>query len=103
MGKRIEYIDGMRGLCMWIVVYSHVALWCVGEYAPSCLLNFMRVFFLSGFFFVSGLMAYSGKNEMGGGNELHWEEIHNSFDSYVVVRVVVYADTRHPIASCIAG
>lgn len=66
MGKRIEYIDGMRGLCMWIVVYSHVALWCVGEYAPSCLLNFMRVFFLSGFFFVSGLMAYSGKNAMGG-------------------------------------
>lgn len=31
-GKRIEYIDALRGFTMILVVLSHVAIFCVGAY-----------------------------------------------------------------------
>lgn len=52
-GRRIEYIDAMRGLTMILVVYSHICHFCLGD----SLLGFNRIFFLFRlpcFFFISG-------------------------------------------------
>lgn len=53
MGKRIEYIDAMRGFTMILVVYSHICNYCLGDKWMA----FNDVFFLFRmpcFFFISG-------------------------------------------------
>ena len=49
-GRRIEYIDAMRGLTMILVVYSHICHFCLGD----SLLGFNRIFFL----FRNGRLRY---------------------------------------------
>lgn len=58
MNKRIEYIDALRGFCMYLVVYSHV--WTYGYKADSSnsFDHILVNFFLALFFFVSGFVAY---------------------------------------------
>ena len=56
--KRIEYIDALRGFCMYLVVYAHI--WGYGYHADG-LISFKHIlgnFFLVLFFFVSGFVAY---------------------------------------------
>ena len=53
MGKRIRYIDAMRGFTMILVVYSHICHFCLGD----SLLGYNGTFFLFRlpcFFFISG-------------------------------------------------
>ena len=55
--KRIEYIDAMRGFTMILVVYSHVCMFCFGDYFMA----FNKVLFLLRlpcFFFISGWLFY---------------------------------------------
>lgn len=55
--KRQCYLDAARGVAMFTVVYSHILLFCLPSYEPSALINFLRIFFLSGFFFISGYLS----------------------------------------------
>ena len=58
MGQnRIQYIDAMRGFTMILVVYSHVCMFCFGDYYMA----FNKVLFLLRlpcFFFISGWLFY---------------------------------------------
>ena len=54
---RIEYIDAMRGFTMILVVYSHICMFCFGDYFMA----FNKVLFLLRlpcFFFISGWLFY---------------------------------------------
>lgn len=56
--KRIEYIDVLRGFCMYLVVYAHVFGY---GYHVNDTMSFKHIlvnFFLVLFFFVSGFVAY---------------------------------------------
>ena len=60
VGKRIEYIDAMRGMTMILVVYSHICAYCLG----SRHIGFNDVFFLFRlpcFFFISGWLFYKAE------------------------------------------
>lgn len=51
MNQRIEYIDAMRGFCMFLVVYHHLAL---GTNLPVIGDDILGFFFLDLFFFIYG-------------------------------------------------
>ncbi len=56
--RRIEYIDALRGFCMFLVVYAHI--WGYGYHAEGNV-SFKHIFvnfYLVLFFFVSGFVAY---------------------------------------------
>lgn len=56
MNKRIEYIDALRGLAMYLVVYLHIKSWG-GYSAYSNLVGEIFVtFYLPLFFFISGYL-----------------------------------------------
>lgn len=64
--KRIEYIDALRGFCMYLVVFAHI--WCYGYHADGSH-SFQHVlvnFYLVLFFFVSGFVAYKQDVEWTG-------------------------------------
>jgi fucose 4-O-acetylase-like acetyltransferase len=52
--NRLQWMDVARGLAMFIVVYSHIQLFCVPGYPGSPLIDFMRMYYLAGFFFIAG-------------------------------------------------
>ncbi|MCR5711614.1 MAG: acyltransferase family protein [Prevotella sp.] len=55
--ERIQYIDAMRGFTMILVIYSHVCVFCFGDYFMA----FNKVLFLLRlpcFFFISGWLFY---------------------------------------------
>lgn len=60
MGKRIEYLDAMRGLTMTLVVIGHIFAYCMnhGNIINTELTNLR----LPLFFFVSGFLVY--KNDL---------------------------------------
>lgn len=58
MNKRIEYIDALRGFCMYLVVYSHVWTYCYKTDSSKSFDHILVNFFLALFFFVSGFVAY---------------------------------------------
>lgn len=62
MKERIVYIDVLRGIAMFAVVYSHILLFCLQPYPESIFVSFLRKYMLSGFFFVSGYMTYKQIN-----------------------------------------
>lgn len=67
--KRIGYIDALRGFTMLLVVYTHIQLFCYGQF---CHLNsppwtssniliyidLITLFFMPLFFFISGFVLY---------------------------------------------
>lgn len=56
--KRIEYIDALRGFCMYLVIYAHI---CGYGYHMDNVHSFHHIlvnFYLVLFFFVSGFVAY---------------------------------------------
>lgn len=55
--KRIEYIDALRGVTMILVVYSHVAYWCLNNIDMAYNDIFIR-FRMPTFFFISGWVFY---------------------------------------------
>lgn len=56
--KRLQYIDCMRGVAMFMVVYSHVLTFMMGRLQPSPLGLYMQNVMLPLFFFISGYCAY---------------------------------------------
>lgn len=62
MKERFTYIDIFRGLCMFIVIYSHILLFSIGYPQTSLLTDFFRGFFLNSFFFISGFLSYKETN-----------------------------------------
>lgn len=62
MKERYAYIDICRGLCMLIVIYSHLLLFSLGYPHCSLLTDFLRGFFLNSFFFISGFISYKERN-----------------------------------------
>lgn len=62
MKERLVYIDIFRGLCMFVVVYSHILLFSIGYEQTSILTNFLRGFFLNSFFFISGFVGCKSVN-----------------------------------------
>ena len=55
--KRIEYIDALRGATMILVVYSHIAYWCLGSEHFGYNDIFIK-FRMPLFFFISGWVFY---------------------------------------------
>lgn len=56
--KRLVYVDCLRGVAMWMVVYSHIVSFAMGHIAPSPLGRFFNAVMLPLFFFISGFCAY---------------------------------------------
>lgn len=56
--KRIEYIDALRGFCMYLVVFSHIWTFSYHADRSQSFASILVNFFLVLFFFVSGLVAY---------------------------------------------
>lgn len=57
-GKRIEYIDALRGFTMILVVLSHVAIFCVGAYDVSNYHHYLQQIRMPLFFLISGFVLY---------------------------------------------
>lgn len=58
-GKRIGYIDALRGVTMILVVFAHVELFCLGiPYTKSIIGSVFISFRMPMFFFISGFIAY---------------------------------------------
>lgn len=55
--NRLQYMDVARGLAMFVVVYSHIQLFCLPGYSGSAFIDFMRLYYLSGFFFIAGFFV----------------------------------------------
>lgn len=62
---RLKYIDCLRGLAMFMVVYSHIMSFCLTDYTPSPLGAWMRDVMLPLFFFISGYVAYKAAPKTG--------------------------------------
>ena len=56
--QRLKYIDSLRGLAIFTVVYSHILIFCMSPYPESFIITFLRLFYLNGFFFISGYLFY---------------------------------------------
>jgi surface polysaccharide O-acyltransferase-like enzyme len=56
--KRLVYVDCLRGVAMWMVVYSHIVSFSMGHIQPSPLGRFFSAVMLPLFFFISGFCAY---------------------------------------------
>ena len=54
---RQKYIDSLRGLCMLLVIYSHLVEFCLPNYYSDLNLVFMT-FRMPMFFFISGFVSY---------------------------------------------
>lgn len=59
MKDRLVYIDVLRGLCIFTVVYTHIIGFGGGDAYPITPIHkFMVSFFLIMFYFISGLLSY---------------------------------------------
>lgn len=59
MKKRLVYIDVIRGICIFVVIYTHIAGFCMTKgYPKTGLHQFLTSFFLIMFYFISGMMSY---------------------------------------------
>lgn len=57
--QRIQWIDALRGLTMFLVVFQHIFTYCFHEQTEICF--FFRTFRMPLFFFISGFVAYDIK------------------------------------------
>lgn len=62
MGKRIEYIDSMRGFTMLLVVFSHIVVLGYHELKGFTLNEVFILFRMPLFFFISGFILYKESN-----------------------------------------
>ncbi len=60
MNNRIEYIDALRGMTMILVVYSHIAYWCMDDVSMGYNVVFIK-FRMPTFFFISGWVFFKVK------------------------------------------
>ena len=67
MDRRINYIDGVRGFTMLLVIYSHICLLGIHSTPPrlSYINNIFLIFRMPLFFFISGFFVYSSTYTSG--------------------------------------
>lgn len=59
MKQRLIYIDVLRGLCIFVVIYTHViGFGMANAYPKTVIHDFLTSFFLIMFYFISGMMSY---------------------------------------------
>ena len=59
MKQRLIYIDVIRGLCIFVVIYTHVIGFGMEDAYPRTFIHdFLTSFFLIMFYFISGMMSY---------------------------------------------
>ncbi len=59
LGKRVKYLDALRGFAMFLVVYVHVVNLSIKIPANSSVVcDFIALFHMPLFFFISGIFAY---------------------------------------------
>jgi len=58
MSDRLDYIDAIKGMCIFFVIYWHVTYYCFHLTENDLYCNFFIVFYLPLFFFVSGFVSY---------------------------------------------
>ena len=59
MKQRLIYIDVLRGLCICVVIYTHVIGFGMADAYPRTFIHdFLTSFFLIMFYFISGMMSY---------------------------------------------
>lgn len=84
-GKRLDYIDAMRGVAILFVVFGHIPMYCYGI-ANEHLSSFRALTSLLQmpmFFFVSGFVLNPQKMLTGGGNVFF--KVQTTYCSCVVI------------------
>lgn len=58
MKQRLVYIDALRGICIFVVVYTHLVGFCMDDMPTTGIHRFLTLLFLQMFFFISGFVGY---------------------------------------------
>lgn len=58
MKQRLVYIDVLRGICMFVVAYTHIVQFCINDAPKTGIHQFLTLLFLQMFFFISGFVGY---------------------------------------------
>ena len=58
MKQRLVYIDVLRGICIFVVVYTHLVGFCTSDMPTTGVHRFLTLLFLQMFFFISGFVGY---------------------------------------------
>ena len=66
MNKRIEYIDAMRGVTMFLVVLAHSAAFCFGGLDGNIFIQVFQSFRMPLFFFISGFVFFKSERFWSG-------------------------------------
>ena len=84
--KRMHFVDALRGLTMFLVVYHHVVLKCYSN--MTLLEKALQSFRMPVFFFVSGFVAYKALDFWTGRNTA--QRLANKFRVQVIPTVIFY-------------
>lgn len=58
MKQRLVYIDVLRGICIFVVAYTHFVQFCINDAPKTGIHQFLTLLFLQMFFFISGFVGY---------------------------------------------
>lgn len=58
MKQRLVYIDVLRGICIFVVAYTHIVQFCINDAPKTGIHQFLTLLFLQMFFFISGFVGY---------------------------------------------
>ena len=58
MKQRLVYIDVLRGICIFVVAYTHIVQFCINDEPKTGIHHFLTLLFLQMFFFISGFVGY---------------------------------------------
>ncbi len=58
MKQRLVHVDVLRGICIFAVMYVHLAGYSVDDVPMTGVRNFLILFFIKMFFFISGYVGY---------------------------------------------
>lgn len=80
-GNRIEYIDALRGFTMILVVYHHIAYWCMDNNELGYNEFFIK-FRMPTFFFISGWLFYKANRLWS--KEIIWNILRKKFRVQII-------------------
>ncbi len=85
---RLKYIDALRGLCIFLVLYWHVITYSGNG---GCALGqFVMSFMLPMFFFISALVGYRSSDKLVDIKAV-WKQINNKMLTLLVPTVLIYS------------
>ena len=58
MKQRLVFIDVLRGICIFVVAYTHIVQFCINDAPKTGIHQFLTLLFLQMFFFISGFVGY---------------------------------------------